>query len=308
MTSTQQPALNNVNNPLSKRRRFQPPITSFFSSTTDSSSSSSSSSLADGSKDDNSIRLSHNNYSSPTFSATPALPHKVQASLLTVGMRVRKSVPEGYKTEAMKPSIYALAAASAPLTTTTTSTASSSRNASTGRLGYCAARTSYAELAPFCGIHKVGNLAVQSFPEPTGQTPSDQVSTDEGDAFSLPSSSQESVATTSSISLPPPNPYKRTYDDESSADEEDDSFHNQVSISNNNNNITGRTILSPRLGQQRRHAFSPLWNNDNKTREQQQEYRDPFSMDVDNDFEEAAFLRRREEVDSDYVAMDLGGA
>ncbi|KAL2006502.1 hypothetical protein VTN00DRAFT_9170 [Thermoascus crustaceus] len=300
MTSTQQPALNNnINNPLSKRRRFQPPITSYFSSTTDSSSSSSS---ADGSNDDNNIRLSHNNYSSPTFSATPALPHKVQASLLTVGMRIRKSVPEGYKTEALKPSVYALAAASAS-STTTTSTTSSSSDVSTGRLGYCAARTSYAELAPYCGIHKIGNLAMQSFPEPAGQTPSDQVSTDEGDAFSLPSSSQESVTTTSSISLPPPNPHKRTYDDELSDDEEDVSFNNRVSI---NSNIPGRTILSPRLGQQRR-VFSPLRNNDNRTREDQQENRDPFSMDVDGDFEEAAFLRRREEVDSDYLAMDVSG-
>ncbi|GAD94337.1 conserved hypothetical protein [Paecilomyces variotii No. 5] len=272
----------------SKRRRFQAPITSYFASAGPTATESN--------HNDNgaSSPLSHHNYSAPTYSASPALPHKVQSSLLTVGMRVRKSVPEGYKTEVPKPSVYALAAA---------------KDSTSG--GYVASRTSYAELAPFCGIHKIGNLAVQTFPAPAAGfgAASEQVSTDEGDAFSLPSSSQDSVA--SSI-IPPPNPHKRTYDEDFEEDDGDDLEMNASGIWNDplassrfntystSPSLPRRTILSPNLGQQRRQfpgISKSSWGQENC---------DPFSasttggMDVD-DFEEPAFLRRREEVDADYL-------
>jgi len=314
MTSIQPASDARNNNPLSKRRRFQPPITSFFSSAGSSSADS---------NDDGTVRLSHHNYSSPTFSAHPALPHKVQASLLTVGMRIRKSVPEGYKTEARKSSVYSLASASStsPTTTTTTTTSSSSSSSSSSSLSCCSAsRASYSELAPYCGVHKVGNLAVQTFPDPAGHqssTTTPEVSTDEGDVFSLPSSSQSSIST---ASIPPPNSHKRTFSDEDSSDDDDglvpfnnDTINNRVTIN------SGRTILSPKLGRQqqhRRYVSSPLRNNNSNTNNNktwaQQQNRERFAMDLDDDFEEAAFLRRREEVDSDYVApeveMEVGGA
>lgn len=210
-------------------------------------------------------------------------------------MRVRKSVPEGYKTEAVKPSVYALAAA---------------KENTTGV--YTPSRTSYAELAPFCGIHKIGNYAVQTFPTPAVDfgAGSEQVLTDEGDEFSLPSGSQESVAS----SIPPPNPHKRSYDEDFEDDYDGDDKMDANSIwqdplassgihtYNTSPSISRRTILSPKLSQQRHQFFSVTakssWGQEN---------RDPCSasamggMDVD-DFEEPAFLRRREEVDADYLA------
>ncbi|KAJ9298137.1 hypothetical protein DTO271G3_3742 [Paecilomyces variotii] len=272
----------------SKRRRFQPPITSYFAATGPTTTES-------NHNNDNgttSSPLSHHNYSAPTYSASPALPHKVQSSLLSVGMRVRKSVPEGYKTEALKPSVYALAAA---------------KESTSG--GYIASRTSYAELAPYCGIHKIGNYAVQTFPTPAAEfgAGSEHISTDEGDAFSLPSSSQESVAS----SIPPPNLHKRTYDEDFEDDDDDHEMNasgiwhdalasNRFNTYNTSPSLSRRTILSPKLGQQRRQFL------DTAKLSRGQENRDPFSasatgnMDID-DFEEPAFLRRREEVDADYL-------
>lgn len=68
---------------------------------------------------------------------SPALPHNVQSSLLNVGMRVRKSVPEGYKNKAVVEEIVPIA---------------SSRRVTRGR---------WTELQSFCGIHKTGGLESQ---------------------------------------------------------------------------------------------------------------------------------------------------
>jgi hypothetical protein len=86
----------------------------------------------------------------------PALPSNVQSNLLSVGMRVRKSVPEGYKTGGM--SAFKLwsdntpARAAVPAPSPATSTSSRSRTV---------ARASNRELLPFCGINNVGGLDVQ---------------------------------------------------------------------------------------------------------------------------------------------------
>ncbi|KAF5013652.1 hypothetical protein FDECE_344 [Fusarium decemcellulare] len=75
----------------------------------------------------------------------PALPSTVQANLLSVGMRVRKSVPEGYKTAGT--SAFKIWTDNAPVAASTvraTPTKVSSR-----------------ELLPFCGINKVGGLDTQ---------------------------------------------------------------------------------------------------------------------------------------------------
>ncbi|KAF3397987.1 hypothetical protein F1880_006038 [Penicillium rolfsii] len=230
------PNMSTSNNTLSKRRRFQAPITSFFPSASASSES------ADGHS------LSHNHYSASTFSATPVVPAKVQASLLSVGMRVRKSVADGYKTQLSLKAEQAKPAAAV---------ASESRPAQPyfGNIRH-------AELAPFSGFSK-------SINEPYS------VHTDDGDAYSLPPSSQESITSTAS-GASALNGHKRSFDfgDDVYADEESGFEASR-----------GRTILLPRRQLRAQHS-----GNLSK-------------MDLD-DFEEATFLRQREEVDSDYLRMD----
>ncbi|KAI1506068.1 ribonucleotide reductase inhibitor-domain-containing protein [Biscogniauxia marginata] len=80
--------------------------------------------------------------------STPSLPTSVQSNLLSVGMRVRKSVPEGYKTGSY--SAFSLW---------------DERNDSTGSVENSRSRanavSSPRELLPFCGIHKVDGLDTQ---------------------------------------------------------------------------------------------------------------------------------------------------
>ncbi|KAI1658805.1 ribonucleotide reductase inhibitor-domain-containing protein [Daldinia decipiens] len=81
--------------------------------------------------------------------ASPSLPATVQANLLSVGMRVRKSVPEGYKTGSY--SAFTLWDENNSVSTATMGEGRSRANAiSTPR-----------ELLPFCGINKVGGLGTQ---------------------------------------------------------------------------------------------------------------------------------------------------
>ncbi|KAF4983158.1 hypothetical protein FZEAL_1381 [Fusarium zealandicum] len=75
----------------------------------------------------------------------PALPSAVQSNLLSVGMRVRKSVPEGYKT--VGPSAFKIWTDNAPVATSITDSAP--------------AKGLSRELLPFCGINKVGGLDSQ---------------------------------------------------------------------------------------------------------------------------------------------------
>lgn len=233
---------------LSKRRRFQPAITSFFNSVP----------AEPHFQDGNTV--SHNHYSAATFSPTPVVPAKVQSSLLSVGMRVRKSIADGYRTQlAMKnEKILPSTSANAPAITQTYSGSSG-----------------YAELAPFSGLPK------------SSQDPysADHLITDDGDAFSLPPSSQESID--SSISLG----QKRSFENDVFVD--DDAFEDEDHANDGGwqDIPAGRRILSPSLGQQRRRMLALRGTMNQST------------MDLD-DFEEASFLRRREEVDADYARMD----
>lgn len=148
-----------------KRRRFQAPITSFF--TTPATHS-----------DDPSPLLND------PLSSTP-LPEAIQSSLLTVGMRIRKSVPEGYKTHktlyssSLHPRSGFFLDSAVPEYETAVSTNHGGN---------------YAELAPFCGLHKVGGMAVQPMPPScrsnTYQRGAEEI--EEPDPWSVPSS-QESV-------------------------------------------------------------------------------------------------------------------
>ncbi|KAM4063838.1 ribonucleotide reductase inhibitor domain-containing protein [Hirsutella rhossiliensis] len=98
--------------------------------------------------------------SSPSATAPasrhPVLPASVQANLLSVGMRVRKSVPEGYRT--------------------------------TGPSAFKLWTDMPRELLPFCGINKVGGLGTQ--PETGGFDDDDVPNMDAVPGLTL---SQESV-------------------------------------------------------------------------------------------------------------------
>lgn len=215
----------------SKRRRFQPPITSFFSTTSTPPSEDN-----DNVTTNRAHHLSHNHYSAATCSPTPIVPTKVQASLLSVGMRVRKSVAEGYKTRLAKPD------------------------------------PSFSELAPYSGMR-------------SHSAPMNLITDDEGDAFSLPSSSQESNAGGQKRS------YAMDFDLDDSEDE--DVAASGLDLSTHNATLMGRTILAPKLNQQRRRFV---------TLRKHATISEGMGMDID-DFEEASFLRSREEVDMEYGSV-----
>ncbi|KAL2871940.1 uncharacterized protein BJX67DRAFT_341071 [Aspergillus lucknowensis] len=270
MTGTTKPDLS------SKRRRFQPPITTFFTTSPNPSSNDSSS-------------VSYNHYSAVTHSPTPVVPAKVQASLLSVGMRVRKSVAEGYKTHHAK-------AIDEKYTTTTFA---SDEKVNTLKRTHMLS-TTRSELAPFSGMGKPTEYT-PSLPYPTTSTSTHHnfnhiITTDEpDDAFSLPPSSQESI---DSQSFTPPITKKRAHSD---FDPYEDDLDFEGIVNNWQDPLRlnpvnqGRTILSPTLNHQRRRFIGET-----------QKAIGVCTMDLD-DFEEATFLRRREEVDMD-VEFQMSGA
>ncbi|CAN8100760.1 unnamed protein product [Discula destructiva] len=153
--------------------------------------------------------------------ARPVLPVDTESNLLTVGMRVRKSVPEGYKTG----SYCALGLFNhdnhhnAPATTPVPA-----------RAAHVAPRSGMRELLPFCAINNIGGLA------PTLQQPSstaassffvlhhDAAVPNLDDIPSL-SSSQSSLATNSSTNTAPSTPgllstRKRSYSDDVDGDDD----------------------------------------------------------------------------------------
>ncbi|KAI3398087.1 hypothetical protein diail_9840 [Diaporthe ilicicola] len=93
-----------------------------------------------------------------TSSSRPVLPADTQSHLLNVGMRVRKSVPEGYKTGSY--SAFSLWSDSDGASMKTTATATSAPGQVPSSV------TGQRELMPFCGINKVGGLSSQPAPGP----------------------------------------------------------------------------------------------------------------------------------------------
>lgn len=137
----------------------QASITSYFSSHNNSAVSNNGSSL--------SSTYSHGgqNPSQRDSTSTPPLPAMVQSNLLSVGMRIRKSVPEGYKTGGGY-SAFTLFADSSPGNNHGGLEApprpqQQARN-TYGGIGYTGGK----ELTPFCGIMKVGGFAVQAAAAP----------------------------------------------------------------------------------------------------------------------------------------------
>ncbi|GAB1311640.1 S-phase delaying protein 1 [Madurella fahalii] len=127
--------------------------------------------------------------SKPSALGGPVLPAQIQTDLLNVGMRVRKAIPEGYKTGNPYCAFQLWAednnnhhnnSSTKPIPSSTT-LASAMR-----------------ELEPFCGLNKVGGLAFQ--PAHTTAPFSENVDEDDDYLMSMPSltSSQESAISTAS--------------------------------------------------------------------------------------------------------------
>ncbi|KAJ4401442.1 hypothetical protein N0V85_005520 [Neurospora sp. IMI 360204] len=102
----------------------------------------------------------------------PVLPPTIRSSLLNVGMRVRKSVPEGYKTGKIASGFPSWMDDSN--NTNSNHISGSGASAFAGNNGHdrpvsaappapavTAASSANRELTPFCGIHKIGGYAVQ---------------------------------------------------------------------------------------------------------------------------------------------------
>lgn len=125
----------------------------------------------------------------------PELPSNVQSNLLSVGMRVRKSVPEGYKT--MGNSAFKLWTDNTkPMAMTTKAMSSAASSRSTSR-----------ELLPFCSINSVGGFDAQPDFEYD-----DVPALDEVPELTM---SQESVESNSASTAPS---RKRFYDDNDAED------------------------------------------------------------------------------------------
>ncbi len=105
----------------------------------------------------------------------PVLPGQVQTGLLTVGMRVRKAIPEGYKTG----STYSAFTLWDDNTNTNPIPAITSRTS-----GYA---STMRELEPFCGLNKVGGLAFQPSNNIPSSTPPSLTNSQETISSSYPS-------------------------------------------------------------------------------------------------------------------------
>lgn len=90
-------------------------------------------------------------FSRATSAQSLPLDDETQSSLLNVGMRVRKSVPEGYKTHKTVGSPGFPFPSSAPSSVQAASTAPATLRPSTSTM-------SSRELVPFCGLHKTGGI------------------------------------------------------------------------------------------------------------------------------------------------------
>lgn len=208
----------------------------------------------------------------PAQSRQPLLPSTVQANLLSVGMRVRKSVPEGYKT--IGHSAFKLWTDNTPLTTGSTPASS--------------LRATSRELLPFCGINKVGGLESQ---------PAFRLDDDEEFAMDVPdldavpelTMSQESVESNASESS-----RKRVYSDDEFDDQEfpamwsapSKAWDGEVSPrSFAPSHPNARVMAVPKSRARKSVQFNDL--------ELDQE-----NMTANNDFEEAEFLAFGREMDT----------
>lgn len=188
-------------------------------------------------------------------------------------MRVRKSVPEGYKTT----SCY------------TSKQISLEHNSTTGGVHNDNYRGGFAELTPYCGILKIGGYASQTLPRSTEAIEPLQV---ENDEYDFVSSQESSISTSSSDTVPTrraqptPQSKKRRL--------EDGDFFGNISVWEDDDMLpsTARFMAVPKT--RRKWPIAT-----------------PRKVDIGagqenilNDFEEADFLRAPEWVDEE---MEMDG-
>lgn len=194
----------------------------------------------------------------------PILCATIQTSLLNVGMRIRKSVPEGYKT---KPKVLSTSNSYSPLRVD----------------GSLHRNYSPAGLLPYCGIFKTGNLEQEPTPLQDDVPPLDCSNDDDA----LPSS-QESILSDIPLGLGDRfaslpllvNDNKRPYDEqEEPSPTHPDPLHSHPS---GNANATHFMALRPML--------QPKTRKVRPVREESLKDQGEEGMDVD-EFEEVEFLR-----------------
>ncbi|KAL1894598.1 hypothetical protein Cpir12675_003585 [Ceratocystis pirilliformis] len=94
----------------------------------------------------------------------PKLPESVQASLLSVGMRIRKSVPEGYKTTDSRYKPWALPQMNNQGSKADGSFAGKCADVNDeykNGTNLCTTQPPHTGLIPYCGVNKIGNLSTQ---------------------------------------------------------------------------------------------------------------------------------------------------
>ncbi|KAF2199385.1 hypothetical protein GQ43DRAFT_442529 [Delitschia confertaspora ATCC 74209] len=200
------------------KRPYQPSITAYFDNDGNFANEPG---VSDSGSSSGKVRKS-SSAAKPNPAGFPTLPATVQSSLLNVGMRVRKSVPEGYKTH-VKPT-------NLPSIQTTLSPVTIAKNVKPPRDPVPDAYQHARELLPFCGLHKVGGLEAGGlgFAEQpvtnahlydrggTATNPKDKPIT----IFPLPAEAFNTPKFSSNImgaaaTLPnPTNPQKRAWEDE----------------------------------------------------------------------------------------------
>lgn len=191
------------------KRLFQPSITSFFSAEHDNEGISAAAHPAHARPKPTPKQRT------PAF---PSVPGTVQSDLLSVGMRVRKSVPEGYKTHKTLglASIQTTMPSSSHRSHTSTTTTATSATAhvpiaSPPREPVPRVLQHQRELLPFCGLHKIGGYAEQ--PVNGGDVPVNLFPLPP-EAFNQPFSSQDSMVSVVSTESAPQNPgnlHKRSW-------------------------------------------------------------------------------------------------
>ncbi|RAR11860.1 ribonucleotide reductase inhibitor [Stemphylium lycopersici] len=200
------------------KKKFQPSIASYFEVRDDLEDNDDLRGL------DPITRRRHQNTrptQQPRERLAPDVPGQVQADLLSVGMRVRKSVPEGYKTLKMSSTLPSnhMARATRP-----------SLEVKPQREAVPDDYQHQRELLPFCGLDKIGGFATQPTtnphlygaaaatavdgPRPTNDFP--LAAEDFRQPFFSSHSSTDSGyhSTTSFFSQHPSNPSKRRWHDE----------------------------------------------------------------------------------------------
>ena len=249
----------------SYKRPFQPSISSYFGPLRDTDSHSA---------------------TTQTSTLSPILPATIQSSLLNVGMRVRKSVSDGYKN---KQKIFC--DLSKPFAASTSKSESTRSNS-----------TSFNSLLPYCGILKVGGYeSQQPVPEEADLPPLQS----DHDDWGFPSSQESNVSTMSDNSLITPaytpiatiSSNKRQRED---ADEEDLDLESQP-VSPRSRPISHTRM--PNLNDIRPIALP----KSRKKVSQAEEIIESEMLDV-GDFGEAEFLRPGEWVEDEEAAVPFEAA